>query len=55
MFVADRVRLPADFETLRFLYPVPPAATAVGLKTLSPIFRGRCLNPREDPSCQAAT
>jgi len=45
MFVADRGRLPADFETLRFLYPVPPAATAVGLNTLSSIFRGRRLNP----------
>jgi hypothetical protein len=41
MFVADRRRLPADFETLRFISPVLPATIAVALKTLTSIVRGR--------------
>jgi hypothetical protein len=39
MFVADRRRLPADFETLRFISPVLPA-TIAALNTLTAIFRG---------------
>jgi hypothetical protein len=41
MFVADRRRLPADFETLRFISPVLPPTIAVALNALTSIFRGR--------------
>jgi len=41
MFVADQRRLPADFETLRFIPPVLPPTIAVALDTLTSIFRGR--------------
>jgi hypothetical protein len=41
MLLADRRRLPADFDALRFLSPVPPVTIAVYLNTPSSIIRGR--------------